>query len=144
MFIRDHHGEMINISDFESISVAYRTFLGSDPAHVIIGKYAFNENKPFQRGEKIIGIFTYRKHAEMVYEDLIKTTSEGSEPFAMPSGDDIHKGLSDETINEFVGYEKQWLKEGGVKAQPARCLGMLVILFSVVALILALIGASIT
>ena len=41
MFIKDHHGEMINIGDFSSINVAYRSYMGN-AAHVIIGKYTFH------------------------------------------------------------------------------------------------------
>ena len=139
MFIKDHHGEMINIGDFSSINVAYRSFMGN-AAHVIIGKYTFHESEPLQRGGTVLGMFVHRKHAEMVYEDLMKSTSEGSEPFIMPSGDDLFKGLDAETINEFEEYERQWLKESGEKPQAARCLGILVILFSIVALILGLLG----
>ena len=44
MFIKDLHDEMINISDFESITIEYVSYEGNN-AHHIVGKYTIHTSQ---------------------------------------------------------------------------------------------------
>ena len=140
MFIKDHHDEMINISEFESITIEYERFGAGRGVHCIAGHHTFDENKPMQMLQRnvTLGMFLYRKHAESVYEDLMKTVAEGSELFVMPKGDELLADLDTEALNELEAYEAQWLKKSGEKPvkRGCSCLPVLVILLSMAAVIL--------
>ncbi len=135
MFIKDHHDKMVNISEFSSITIEYETFGTGRAVHCIAGHHTFDENKPIQRLQRnvTLGMFPYRKQAESVYEDLMKTIGEGSGLFVMPKMEKLLEDLDTEALNELEAYEAQWLKESGEKPvkRGCGCLPVLVILLSI-------------
>ena len=138
MFIKDLYDEMINISDFESITIEYVSY-GGNNAHHIVGKYTIHRDKTSQMlsgYEKTLGIFLFRKQAEMAYENLMKTVAAGSGLFEMPKGEELNKSLDAETVKELQAYESEWLKKSGEKPVKQGCGCSIVILLSAAAAIL--------
>ena len=114
MFIQNMHGEMVNISEFQSIEIEYKKG-GMLKGHHIVGHRAFDRDKIALHDNftEILGIYTFRKHAETVYEDLMKSTA-NSEPFRLPDPVKLTEQVAaDGTIKELQEYEAQWLKEDG-------------------------------
>ena len=80
--------------------------------HHIIGERTYDEDKVtlYDNFEERLGIYHYGKHAETVYDDLMKATA-SSEPYRLPNPNElVAQSEKDGTIEEVKQYEEQWLK----------------------------------
>ena len=112
MFIQNMHGKMVNISEFQSIKIEYKKG-GLLPGHHIVGHRTFDRDKVALHNNfrEILGIYGFRKHAETVYDDLMKATA-NSETFRLPDPVKlVEQAGADGTIKELQEYEEQWLKD---------------------------------
>ena len=119
MFVQNMHGKMVNISEFQSIQIEYKKG-GMLEGHHIVGHRTFDRDKVALHNNfrEILGIYGFRKHAETVYDDLMKATA-NSEPFKLPDPVKlIEQADADGTIGELQEYEAQWLKEDGRNTVP--------------------------
>ena len=132
MFIVNKDGKIINISEFEDIRLEYRKLIGDNRAHFIIGFRSFHRDQPWRFLEEKLAMFSYRQNAEMVYEDLMKSVSGGTETFRILDETEYLKDADDETIMELVEYEKKWIREYNPKPKAYGCLNVIVVLFSIV------------
>ena len=129
MFIIDLHDKMVNIGDFESITIKRKSFIGNE-AHCIVGIRSYHENKPLRGRETVLGMFLYRKHAEKAYEDLMNATAESKEIFRIPDDAKLIEESDAETLNALQEYEQQWQKDN----TQTGCVLVLGILFSLAAI----------
>lgn len=108
MYIQDNHGKLINLSEFESIVIQSKV---DEPfnTHRIVGQRTFDRDQRFRSVEVTLGSYLYKRHAESVYEDLIKSMTSGSPPYKMPDpGILTEQEGTDGTLEATRKYEQQW------------------------------------
>lgn len=135
MFIVNENGKMLNISEFEDIRLEYRTLLGDTRVHCIVGVRSFHRDQPWRSIEEKIGVFSFRQNAEMVYEDLMKAVSGGTETFRVLDESKFLEDADTETIIELQEYEDKWITDNNPRPKPYGCLNVIVVLFSIAAAI---------
>ena len=112
MYIQDNHGKLINLSEFESIEIESKVkgSLNSDfNEHRIVGKRTFDRDQRFRSVEVTLGLYFFKRHAESVYEDLMKSMTLESPPYKMPDpGALVEQEVTDGTYEATQKYEQQW------------------------------------
>lgn len=101
---------MINLSEFESIVIEFKVKgLDGFNTHRIIGRRTFDRDQRFRDVEVTLGLYFFKPHAELVYEDLIKSMTSESPPYKMPDpGVLIEQEVTDGTHETTQKYEQQW------------------------------------